>query len=122
MPKYFIHLTRLIWQSLEIKYGVDTGHWSNFSRPLAGPIIMNSVLTMLRLSLLHVIYQSIPSLTIPPSQTPREFFERANFPSPRHKDSAKPRPLGQKNRAKSHPRDNYFQNSSKKPQNMKQKL
>ena len=32
--------------------------------------------------------------------TPREFLERAISPPPGHKESAKPRPLGQKNRAK----------------------
>ena len=45
------------------------------------------------------MYQSIPSLTIP-RENPGEVFERANSPSPGHKESAKPRPLGQKNRAK----------------------
>ena len=37
MPKYFAHLTDLMWQlgPLEIRYGVDTGCLSNFSRPLA---------------------------------------------------------------------------------------
>ena len=47
-----------------------------------------------------VMYQSIPSLTIPPRK-PRGIFERANAPSPGQKESAKPRPLRQKNRAKS---------------------
>ena len=56
------------------------------------------------------MYQSIPSLTT----TPGEFFERVN--SPGHKESAKPWPLGQKNRAKTPPRGNYFQKSSKKKQ------
>ena len=39
---------------------------------------------------------------LPRGQTPGEFFERANSPTPppRHKESAKSRPLGQKNRAK----------------------
>ena len=32
------------------------------------------------LSYLAIMYQSIPSLTIPPRQSPREFFEMANSP------------------------------------------
>ena len=35
------------------------------------------------LSYLAIMYQSIPSLTIPPRQIPREFFERANSPPSR---------------------------------------
>ena len=50
----------------------------------------------------------------PPGQTPGKFFERANSPSPGHKESAKPLSLGQKNRARTQPWGNYFQNSSKK--------
>ena len=48
----------------------------------------------------RVIYQSIPSLTIPPGKPAGNLCERANSPPPGHKESAKPRPLGQKNHAK----------------------
>ena len=55
------------------------------------------------------MYQSISSLiTPPPKQTPREFFERANSPPPGRKESAKPRSLGQKNRAKTPPPGKLF--------------
>ena len=68
------------------------------------------------------MYQSIPSLTMPPGRPPgTDFFERANSPSPEHKESVKIRPLGQKNRAKAPPQGNCFQNSAKK-RNMGQKL
>ena len=49
-----------------------------------------------------------------PDHPPQNFFESANFPSPGHKENAKSRPLGQKNREKPHPWGNYFQKSSKK--------
>ena len=35
----------------------------------------------------------------PPRQTPGEFFRKSEFLTPGHKEGAKPRPLGQKNRA-----------------------
>ena len=57
------------------------------------------------------MYHSIPSLTIP---HPGEFFERANSPPPEHKESAKPRPLGQINRAKPPPGAIIFKNTAKK--------
>ena len=49
------------------------------------------------------MYQSIPSLTMPPGQIPGNFFDRANSPLPGHKESTKPRLLGQKIRAKTPP-------------------
>ena len=74
-----------------------------------------------------LMYQSIPSLTIPPPQTPGNFFERANaplpLPLPGHKESAKPRPLGQKNHAKTPPPGQLFSKIQQKPpQNMRHKL
>ena len=39
-----------------------------------------------------IMYQSVPSLTIPPGQTPEEFFERANLPPPEHKKCETPTP------------------------------
>ena len=68
------------------------------------------------------MYQSIPSLTIPPWQTPGDVFERANFPPPWHKESAKPRPLWQKNRAKTPPPGQLFSKIQQKKQNMRWKL
>ena len=50
----------------------------------------------------------------PPGHTPGEFFKSSDSPPPEHKESGKPQPLGQKNRAKTPPRGNYFQKSSKK--------
>ena len=103
----------------------------------------------------QLMYQSIPSLTIPrggdffemanspPRRDffemanspppgnflkwriphPRGIFEKANSPPPGHKESAKPRPLRQKNCAKIPAPDNDFQKYSKKnTQNMRQKL
>ena len=59
------------------------------------------------------MYQSIPSLTIPPTANPQGSFLKGRIPHPRHKESAKNRPLGQKGRAKTHPRGNYFKNPAK---------
>ena len=57
------------------------------------------------------MYQSIPSLTIPPSprQKPGELFRMGGFPTPGHKD--KTPPLGQ-----------IFSGSQQEPQHMRQKL
>ena len=68
--------------------------------------------------------QSIPSLTIHPRTNPREFFERANAPSPGHKESAKPGPLEHKNRAKALllPRGNYFKKSNNKKAKHERKI
>ena len=55
-----------------------------------------------------VMYQSIPSLTIPRGKVPRNLFERANSSPPEHKESAKPRPVGQKNRTKTPPPGQLF--------------
>ena len=43
----------------------------------------------------------------PRRKTPGEFFKRANSPAPGHKESAKPRPLGQKNRRGELPYEEY---------------
>ena len=43
-----------------------------------------------------IMCQSVPSLTIPPSQTQGKFFERVNFPLLEHKESAKHPPWGRK--------------------------
>ena len=48
----------------------------------------------------------------PPGKPQGNFCERENSPHPGHKESAKPRPQGKKNRA--HPRGNYFQKSSQR--------
>ena len=40
-----------------------------------------------------------------------EFFEKENSPSLGHKESAKARPLGQKNSAKPHPGEIIFKNT-----------
>ena len=52
-----------------------------------------------------------PILSFAPSPLgkPQGIFERANSSLPGHKENAK----GQKNRAKTPPRGNYFQESSK---------
>ena len=48
-----------------------------------------------------IMYQSIPSLTIPPPRAnPWGIFLKGESPPLGHKESAKPRSLGQKNRAK----------------------
>ena len=44
----------------------------------------------------------------PPGRTRGEFFRKGEFPTPRHKGSAKPQPLGQKNRAKTPPPGQLF--------------
>ena len=56
------------------------------------------------------MYQSIPSLTIPPGKTLAIFFERANPPPLGHKESAKLRTLGKKTRAKTPPPGQLFSN------------
>ena len=48
--------------------------------------------------------------------------ERANSPSPGHKESAKFCPLGQINRAKTPPRGNYFLKCSKNPTEHKKEI
>ena len=63
-----------------------------------------------------IMYQSIPSLTIPLA-TPKEFFERANVPPPGYKESAKLRLLEQKNWAKTPPPGGLF--STIQPKNHK---
>ena len=57
---------------------------------------------------LKIMYRSIPSLTISPVKLLRNFFERANSPPLWHKESAKPIPLGPKNRAKTPPPRQLF--------------
>ena len=54
------------------------------------------------------MYQSIPSLTTPHSGKPPGNFLKGRIPHPGHKGSAKPRPLGQKTRAKNPPRGQLF--------------
>ena len=54
----------------------------------------------------------------PPGKLQGNFFERAKFPSLGHKESAKPRRLGQKNRAKTPPPWQLFSNIQQKKQNM----
>ena len=44
----------------------------------------------------------------PPGKPPENFYERANSPPPGNKESAKPRPLGQKNRPKTPPPAQLF--------------
>ena len=71
---------------------------------------------------LGIMYQSIPSLTIPRAD-PGEFFERANPPPPGYKESAKLRPLGQKNCAKTPlPGQLFSKIQQKNSQSMRQKL
>ena len=60
----------------------------------------------------QVMYQLIPSLTIPPGQTPRKFLE-GRIPHPRAQRKCETPATGQKNRAKTHPWRNYFQKSIK---------
>ena len=63
------------------------------------------------------MYQSIPSLTIPPPPPGKpsgNFFERANSPLPGHEESAKHQPLGQKNCAKKQPPGQLFSKIQKK--------
>ena len=57
---------------------------------------------------LFIMYQSIPSLTIPLDNSPGNFFEGANFSPLGHRESEKPRPLGQKNRSKAPPPGQLF--------------
>ena len=60
-----------------------------------------------------LMYQSIPRLTTPLQANPRGNFLRGRIPpSTGHKESANPRPLGQKNRAKP-PREIIFKNPAK---------
>ena len=63
------------------------------------------------------MYQSIPSLTIPPQAYPQGIFWKGEFPTPRHKEIAKPRPLGQIIRAETPPLGQLFSNIQQK--NMK---
>ena len=56
----------------------------------------------------------------PSPRANREMFWKSEFPTPQHRENAKPQPLGQKNGAKAPPRGNYFKKSSRKPQNMRQ--
>ena len=62
-------------------------------------------------------YVSVNSKPDHPPGPTGKCFERANSPPPQHREDAKPR---QKNGAKAPPRGNYFQKSSRKPQNMRQ--
>ena len=62
-------------------------------------------------------YQSIPSLTFPPGQTPGEFCETTNSSPPGTKKVRNPDSWGRIIVPKLHPRGNSFQKSSNK-QNM----
>ena len=65
---------------------------------------------------IRIMYQSIPSLTIPLRANPQEMFWKGEFPNPPGtKQARKPDPWGKKVVLKPHPRGNYFQKSSKKP-------
>ena len=57
-----------------------------------------------------------------PGPSPGEFFERANSPSPGHRESVNPRPLGQKIVLKPHPRGQLFSIRQKKNTKHEQKL
>ena len=63
-----------------------------------------------------LMYQSIPILTTlhSPGQTPEQLFERANFPPPGNKESARLRTLGQKIVLKPHSGAIIFNNPTKK--------
>ena len=50
----------------------------------------------------HVMYQSIPSLTIPPLAKPPGNFLMGEFPTPGQKRSSKPHPQAYKNEIKPH--------------------
>ena len=51
------------------------------------------------------MYQSIPSLTMPPGQNPRAIFLMGEFPTPREKKEFKtPTPRTYENELKPHPR------------------
>ena len=68
------------------------------------------------------MYQSNPSLTILSHSNPRGIFRNGEFATPGHKESAKPRPLGQKNRAETPPLGQLFSKIQQKiTQNMRQK-
>ena len=49
------------------------------------------------------MYQSIPSLTIPPGQNPRAIFLMGEFPTPGQKGVQNPHPRAYKNELKPHP-------------------
>ena len=63
--------------------------------------------------ILYIMYQSIPSLTIPLDKTPGNFFERVNAPPKDTNKVQKADPLGQKNHAKTPPRAIIFKNRAK---------
>ena len=65
-----------------------------------------------------IMYQLIPSLTIPRAN-PEGIFERANSPAPGNKESAKSRPMGQKNYAKTPPPEQLISKIQQKTQNMR---
>ena len=67
----------------------------------------------------YVSVNSKPDYPPPPR---RNFLEKANSPPPGNKGSAKPQPLGQKNRAKTPPPGQLFSKiQQEKTQNMRQK-
>ena len=59
------------------------------------------------------MYQSIPSLTIPPGK-PLGNFLKGRIPTPRAQRKCETPNPGAENRAKTLPRGNYFQISSEK--------
>ena len=61
-----------------------------------------------------LMYQSIPSLTIPQGKPLENCLERANSPPPEYKEIAKSRSLGQKNCAKTPPPGQLFKKNSAK--------
>ena len=59
------------------------------------------------------MYHSIPSLTIPPGQTPGEFL-KGRIPHPQAQRKCETPTLGQKNRAKTPPTGQLFSKPSKR--------
>ena len=66
-----------------------------------------------RTKTIKLMYQSIPSLTIPPGKPPGKFLKGQNSHPPGTKKVQNPDPWGGKIVLKPHPRYNYFQKSSK---------